>query len=430
MRETIDNSDLFTANRFRLRAELKPRSIVIIVSNDVLPTNADGVMPYHQNADLYYLTGICQEDTVLVLMPDAVDEREREILFVKETSPEIAVWEGEKLDKSAAAKQSGIKRVEWRQHFEGWLHLLVPQMDNIYLLTNEHLRAETIVETANDRFIASCRGRYPLHYYHRLAPIMHRLRAHKDPAEIALIGKACEITEAGFRRVLNFVKPGVGEWEIEAEYIHEFVRRGSSGFAYPPIIGSGKNTCVLHYVQNSCRCEKGDLLLMDVGAEWSGYKADMTRTIPVSGQFTKRQKEVYNAVLRVMLGANEILRPGHTPKEYHREVLELMEAELVNLGLLSMSDVRNQGRDKTAVKKYFMHGTSHHLGLDVHDVAPPHYPFTEGMVFTIEPGIYIPEENLGIRLENNVVIEANRNVDLMASIPLEADEIEALMTQS
>jgi len=426
--EPID-PQFFVRNRDHLRELLKPNSIVIVKANDIYPTNADGTMSFKQNADLFYLSGVDQEETVLVLMPDAVDPREREILFVKETSEHIAVWEGEKLTKEQARKQTGIEKIEWTSGFEGWLHRLVPQAEHVYLATNEHLRASVVVETANDRFIKSCQLRYPLHRYERLAPLMHRLRMTKDAEEIKFISKACEITEAGFRRVLGFIKPGVGEWEVEAELMHEFLRRGSRGFAYTPIIGSGKNACVLHYLENDSVCKDGEMLLMDTAAEYGGWASDLTRTVPVNGRYSKRQREVYDSVLRVFRGANEILRPGNTPMEYQKQVIELMEAELVNLGLISAKEAQEQGEDKALVKKYFMHGTSHHMGLDVHDVAPPHEPFAEGMVFTIEPGIYIREEGMGVRLENDVIIGAEKNIDMMETIPIEADEIEELMNK-
>ena len=406
---------------------LKPNSMVIVLANDIYPTNADGTMAFKQNSDLFYLTGVDQEETTLVLMPDAVDPKEREILFVKETSELIAVWEGEKLTKEQARAATGIERVEWSHSFEGFLHRLVPQVEHVYLLTNEHLRASVVVETRNARFIKDCQARYPLHRYERLAPLLHRLRMTKDAEEIKLLQRACDITEAGFRRVLGFIKPGVGEWEIEAELLHEFVRRGSRGFSYSPIIGTGKNACVLHYVENDKVCKDGEMILMDVAAEYAGWASDLTRTVPANGKFTKRQRDVYNAVLRVFRGANDILRPGNTPMEYQKQVIELMERELVGLGLFTAKEAREQGPDKALVKKYFMHGTSHHLGLDVHDVAPPHEPFAEGMVFTIEPGIYIREEALGVRLENDFVIGKDGNFDLMGKIPIEAEEIEALM---
>ncbi|MBB5351261.1 Xaa-Pro aminopeptidase [Haloferula luteola] len=427
MRYDPIDPQLFVRNRDKLRALLKPNSIVIVLANDILPTNADGTLLLKQNSDLYYLTGVNQEDTVLVLMPDAGDPKEREILFVKETSELISIWDGEKLTKEEARQATGISRVEWSSSFDGWLHRLVPQAEHIYLTTNEHLRAEVVVETANDRFIKRCQARYPLHHYERLAPLMHRLRITKDVEELKFIQKACDITEAGFRRTLGFIKPGVGEWEIEAELLHEFLRRGSRGFAYNPIVGSGKNACVLHYLENDKVCQDGEVVLMDVAAEYGGWNSDLTRSVPVNGRFTARQREVYDSVLRVLRGANEILRPGNTPMEYQKQVMELMEAELVNLGLIDAQAAKEQGPDKPLVRKYFMHGTSHHLGLDVHDVCPPHEPFAVGQVFTIEPGIYIREEGLGIRLENDVLIQEDGNFDMMGNIPIEAEEIEELM---
>lgn len=419
--------EFFVRNRERLLTMLKPRSVVILHSNDIMPTNADGVMGFRQNNDLFHLSGIDQEDTILVLRTDALEERDRQILFIKETSERIAVWEGRKLTKEEAGRRSGVERVEWTHAFDSMLGGIVSQADHIYLATNEHLRADTMVETRNDRFIRQCMARHPLHDYQRLAPLMHRLRMIKQPEEIAMIRKACRITESGFRRVLGFLRPGVGEWEIEAELIHDYLRQGSRGFAYPPIIGSGENACVLHYTENNRRCEDGQLVLLDVAAEYGGWNSDLTRTIPVNGRFSRRQREVYDAVLRVFRGANQLLRPGNTPHVYQQQVVELMEEELVKLGLFTAAEAKSQGSEKELVKKYFMHGTSHHLGLDVHDVAPPHEPFAENMVFTIEPGIYIREEGIGIRLENNVVIGRDGNIDLMADIPIEAEEIEALM---
>jgi Xaa-Pro aminopeptidase len=419
--------EFFISNRNNLRGLLKPNSMVILHANDIYPTNGDGTMAFKQSSDLFYLTGVDQEETTLLLMPDAVDPKEREILFVKETSELIAIWEGEKLSKEQARSATGIEQIEWSHSFYSFLHRMVPQVEHIYLATNEHLRANIVVETRNARFIKECQLRYPLHCYERLAPLLHRLRMFKDKEEIKMLQRACDITEAGFRRVLDFIQPGVGEWEIEAELLHEFVRRGSRGFAYGPIIGSGKNACVLHYVENDKVCQDGQIVLMDVAAEYAGWASDLTRSVPVNGKFSKRQRAVYDAVLRVFRGANELLRPGNTPMQYQKQIVELMERELVNLGLFSAKEARAQGPDKALVKKYFMHGTSHHLGLDVHDVSPPHQPFAEGMVFTIEPGIYIREEALGIRLENDFVIGKDANFDLMQNIPIEAEEIEALM---
>jgi Xaa-Pro aminopeptidase len=427
MRHKSVDPEFFTRNRERLRSCLKPGSLVILHSNDVYPTDADGTMAFRQNSDLFYLTGVDQEETILLLMPDAVNPQDREILFVRETNEHIAVWEGEKLSKDAAKKLTGITRVEWTSAFDGVFHRLMSQAQHVYLASNEHARATLLVETRNARFIKSCQAMFPLHRYERLAPIMHRLRMIKDEVEVNMIRHACGITGAGFKRLLGFIKPGVGEWEIEAELLHEFVRSGSRGFAYTPIIGSGKNSCVLHYVKNDQVCREGDLVLLDVAAEWGGWNADMTRTVPVGGRFSKRQRQVYDAVLRVFRGANELLRPGNDPTEYQKQILSLMERELVNLGLFSAKDAAAQGPDKALVKKYFMHGTSHHLGLDVHDVCPPNATFAEGMLFTIEPGIYIREEGIGIRLENDFLIGKNSNADLMADIPIEAEEIEELM---
>ena len=420
---------LFIANRARLRALLKPNSIIVVHSNDIYPTNADGTLAFRQQNDLYYLTGVGQEETILILMPEAAEQRDREILFVRETSEELAIWEGEKLTKQQAAERTGIGRIEWTGAFQAVLHRLVPQAEHIYLATNEHLRAVVEVETRNARFIKECQARYPLHRYERLAPLMHRLRMVKQPQEIPVIQKACDITEAGFRRTLGFFRPGVGDWEIEAEFMHEFLRRGSKGFAYTPILGSGKNACVLHYISNDQICRDGDLILMDVAAEYAGWNADMTRTVPVNGRFSPRQRAVYDAVLRVLRGADALLRPGKLPGDYQREVVALMEAELIGLGLIDPAAAKEQGPDKPLVKNYFMHGTSHHLGLDVHDVSPPNEPIAEGMVFTIEPGIYIREEGLGVRIENNVVIGKDSNFDLMGNIPIEAEEIEELMAR-
>lgn len=428
MRYDPIDSTLFIHNREKLNELLKPNSIVVIHANDIMPTNADGTLLLQQNRDLFYFSGVDQEETVLILFPDAKTERDRMILFVRETNEHVAVWEGAKLDKEQATAVSGIERVEWTSAFESTLMTLVPQAEHIYLATNEHIRAMRTVETRNDRFIKECKERFPLHHFERLAPLTDQLRIIKEPVEVEMLQKACDITEAGFRRVLSFLKPGVGEWEVEAEYLHEFVRSRSRGFAYSPIIGSGKNACVLHYLENDQICQDGDLLLMDVAAEYANWNADMTRTVPVNGKYTPRQRAVYNSVLSVLRQADEILRPGITPQDYHHQVREFMEKELIELGLLDAKEASEQDRKKLPlVSKYYMHGTSHHLGLDVHDVGPFNEPVREGMVFTIEPGIYIPEENLGVRLENDFLIGKDSNVDLMANIPIEADEIEALM---
>lgn len=384
-------------------------------------------MSFFQNNDLYYLSGIYQEETVLILMPDAIDPKQREILFVRETNDHIAVWEGAKLTKQQVREISGIERVEWSHTFDGFLQQQIPQAEHVYLASNEYPKACLDVPTRNARFIKDCQSRYPLHQYQRLSPLMHRLRITKEPEEIQMIQKACDITGAGFRRLLGFIKPGVGEWEIEAELLHEFVRSKSRGFAYAPIIGSGESACVLHYNENDKICRDGELVLLDVAAEYAGWNSDLTRTVPVNGRFTARQREVYDAVLRVFRGADEILRPGVSPMDFQDQVVEMMERELVDLRLFTAKQAKEQGPEKALLKKYYPHSTSHHMGLDVHDVSPAHEPFAEGMVMTIEPGIYIREEGFGIRLENDFLIGRNGNIDLMAHIPIEADEIEALM---
>lgn len=404
-------------------------ALVVVHANDIMPTNADGVMPFRQNNDLFYLSGIDQEETILVLRPGAENEAERALLFVRETSELLAVWEGAKLTKEQAAERSGVTTVHWTNDFDAVFHRLVPQVEQIFLSTNEHLRAEEVVETRNRRFIKKCRDLYPLHQYRRLAPLMHELRSYKNEDELAYLREAVDITRAGFERVLGFMEPGVGEWEVEAEYLHEFVRRRSRGFAYAPIIGSGANACVLHYIENSGICDAGELVLMDVGAEFGNYNADMTRTIPVNGRFSERQKAVYEAVLRVMKGATAMLRPGLKPLDYQNQVLELMERELVDLKLISVRELSREKSKRALTRKYFMHGTSHHLGLDVHDVSLPNQTFDAGMVLTVEPGIYIPEEGLGIRLENNVVIGEDKTVDLFKDFPLEVEEIEYAMNR-
>ena len=429
MRYDSIDPQFLVRNREKLLKKLKPNSLVIIHAHDILPTNADGTLPFRQNNDLFYLTGIDQEETVIVLCPDAPTKEDREILFVKETSEHIAVWEGDKLTKEQATEVSGIKNVQWNDSFEAAFHRLAPQVDHIYLHTNEYARADITVETRNRRFIRQCQERYPLHRYERVALILQELRMYKDDEEIKFLQKAIDITEAGFRRVLKFLKPGIGEWELEAEYLHEFVRNKSRGFAYSPIIGSGKNACVLHYVENKEICRDGEMVLMDVGAEYANWNADMTRTVPVNGKFTPRQKDVYEAVLRVMWGANEILRPGLNPIDYQKQVIEIMEKELIGLGLIDAEEAKQQDSSKKLVKKYFMHGTSHHLGLDVHDVSPANAPFTVGQVFTIEPGIYIREESLGVRIENDVIIGEHENIDMFANFPTTVEEIEAAMAE-
>ena len=427
MRYTPLPASQFVEARKRLAAKIKPRSLVILHSNDVLPTNADGTMGFAQNSDLFYLSGVDQEESILVIFPDAGDEKHREMLFVRETSEHIAIWEGEKLTKEQATSRSGIKQVHWLQEFETIFRQVMCQAEQVYLNSNEHPRAKIEVETREIRFAHRCLHEYPVHRYERLAPLMHELRVIKSDHELVALNEAIRITDLGFQRLLKYVKPGVQEFEVEAELAHEFLRHRASGFAYPPIIASGANACVLHYVTNDAPCNDGDLLLLDVAARYGNYNADLTRTIPVNGRFTDRQRAVYNAVLRVFRACCQMLRPGVIIHDYQKEVGKLMEAELIGLGLLKAEDVAKQDPDKPLYKKYFPHGTSHHLGLDVHDVGNTWKPIQPGMVFTVEPGIYIREEKFGVRLENNILIGAEKNIDLMAGIPIEADEIETLM---
>jgi Xaa-Pro aminopeptidase len=426
MRYQAIDPKLFIENRARLARLLQSNSLAIVNANDVMPTNADGTLPLQPNTDLFYLTGVEQEESILLLYPDAHEENMREILFLRETSELLATWEGHKLTKEEATRVSGIKRVEWLSEFRPLFHRLMCECDHVYLNTNEHKRAVIEVETREARFVRDTQRRYPLHDYRRLAQLMHRLRVVKSDLEVEIIRKACAITKAGFLRVCRFLKPGVTETEVEAEFAHEFIRR-SGKFAYWPIIASGKNACVLHYIQNDQVCRKGDLLLLDVAAGYANYNSDLTRTIPVSGRFTRRQRQVYNAVLRVFRGVSKAATPGKLPKDWQKEAEALMEKELVDLGLLKLSEIKKQDPDKPALKKYFMHGVGHPIGLDVHDVGITTQPIEAGWVLTVEPGIYLPNEAFAIRLENDILIQPNGNIDLMADIPIEADEIEALM---
>jgi Xaa-Pro aminopeptidase len=429
MRYTQLSSEHYIANRKRFASQLQRGALAIFCSNDIYPTSADGHMPFKQASDIFYLSGVDQEESILVIFPDAFNAAQKEILFLKETSEHIAIWEGAKLTKEQARAQTGIQNIQWVKDFEKIIHVLLNEVSCVYLNNNEHTRAHIEVETREMRFSKWFRSTYPHYRVERAAPIMHALRAVKDNAEVVQLQRAVNITRSGFERVLKMLKPGVMEYEIEAEYAHEFLRNGSRGFAYTPIIASGLSACVLHYIDNDKPCKDGDVILMDVGAEYGNYNADMTRCAPVSGKFTPRQKDVYNAVLRVMKGATALLKPGIYLQDYHVQVGELMTKELVDLKLISMDDVKAAPKDWPAYKKYFMHGTSHFLGLDVHDVGDWTKPVQVGNVFTVEPGIYIREENLGIRLENNIVITANGNDDLFKDFPLEAEEIEAVMNR-
>jgi len=421
------NNKLFINNRKNLIKQLKPNSIVILNSNDILPTNADGLMPFKQNNDLFYLTGIEQEETILLLFPDSPEERFKEILFIREVNEELILWEGDKLTVKEASDISGIKTVRFLPEFDDILNYLTSDAEHIYLNSNEYKRAAVEVETRDDRFIKKCKAKYPLHYYCRIAPLIYRLRARKSDIEIDLMKKACELTEKGFRRILSFVKPGVTETEVEAEFIHEFIRNNGAPADYEPIIASGIDSCTLHYIKNNKTCKDGDVLLIDFAASYANYNADMTRTIPVNGKLTARQKRVYNAVLRVLKETRKLLKPGARLLKIFEKNRALIEKELIDLGLLKMADIKKQNPDKPLSSKYYPHNVSHFLGLDVHDVGYFDEPLAPGMVLTCEPGIYIREEGFGIRLENNILINQNGNTDLFENIPIEADEIEDLM---
>jgi Xaa-Pro aminopeptidase len=422
------DSTLYISNRKKFTERMTANSLAVFNSNDIFPISADSTMPFQQHRDILYLSGVDQEESILVLFPNANNPAHREVLFLKETSDIIAVWEGEKLTKETAFLTSGIKTVYWLQQFPTIFKLLMAEAQGMYLNTNEHLRANTEVETREDRFIKQVKQDYPAHQVHKSAPIMHKIRSIKESVELELMQRACKITEAGVRRLLAFIKPGVWEYEIEAELAHEFLRNRSKGFAYTPIVASGKNACVLHYIENNQQCQDGDVILLDVGAEYANYSSDLTRCLPVNGRFTARQKAVYNAVLHVKNEAQKLLVPGTIMAEYHKQVGALMEEQLVGLGLISMEDIKTQNPDWPAYKKYFMHGTSHFLGLDTHDVGIWHEPISAGMVFTCEPGIYIPAEGLGIRLEDDLVVQSSgAPFNLMGDIPIEAEAIEDLM---
>ncbi len=422
---------LFIKNRKKFTAQMQPGSLAVFNSNDIYPVSADSTLAFAQHSDILYLCGADQEESVLLLFPGAINPAHREILFVRETNEHIAVWEGPKYTKEEATAISGIVTIMWLTDFDRVFFDLMTEANSIYFNTNEHYRQAVETQTREDRFIAKCKANFPAHSWHKSQPILQEIRGVKEPEEIALMQQACDITEKGIRRLLSFIKPGVYEYEIEAELLHEFVRNRSKGFAYSPIIASGPNANVLHYLENNQPCQAGDLILMDVAAEYANYRSDLTRTLPVSGRFTDRQAAVYQAVLKVKKEATAMLVPGTLWAQYHKEVGQIMTSELLALGLLDRADVQQQDPEKPAYKKYFMHGTSHHIGLDTHDYGALKTPMKAGMVFTVEPGIYIPAEGMGIRLEDNVVIqEQGAPKNLMANIPIEIDEIEALMNAS
>ena len=424
--ETIDNK-LFIQNRERLVKEMKPGSVAILFSNDMMPRSADSFHAFRQNPDIFHLTGVDQEDSILVLFPDSPNPDWKEVLFVKETSELIAIWVGDKLSKEQATAVSGIQNIVWTRNFDVMFPTIMYQAQNCYLNLTEHDRFSSPAEYGDLRQVRNIMHQFPLHHYERLAPIMHRIRSVKSPIEVAIILHACDITHKGVERVLRFVKPGVMEYEIEAEFTHEFLRNRSRGHAYGPIIASGKNACTLHYDVNDQQCKDGDLILIDVGAEYANYASDLTRTIPVNGRYTQRQKDVYNAVLRVFKGAKKLLLPGNTLKEHLEATAGLIEKELVDLKLITTDDIRNQDPANPVYRKYFMHGVSHYLGIDVHDVGSRYQKMTAGNIFTCEPGIYIREEGIGVRIENDILITEIGQVDLMEKIPIEVEQIEDIM---
>ncbi|WP_312767774.1 Xaa-Pro aminopeptidase [Epilithonimonas sp.] len=421
-------SSLFVKNRKKFAEQLLPKSLAVFNSNDIYPISADSTMPFQQHRDIFYLSGVDQEESILVIFPDAFLEENREILFLRETNDHIAVWEGEKLDKNQAFETSGIKTVYWLSDFDKVFKNLMYEAENVYLNKNEHYRNAVETELREDRFIKKIQSDFPMHNYKRSNPILQRLRSIKEPEELALIQNACNITEKGIRRLLNFIKPNVWEYEIEAELIHEFVRNRSKGFAYTPIIASGNNANVLHYIANNMQCKEGDLILLDVGAEYANYSSDLTRTIPVSGKYSERQKEIYNSVLRCKIEAEDRLVAGNNWYRFHKEMGEVYTSELLQLGLIDKADVQNEDPKWPAYKKFMMHGTSHHMGLDTHDYGILTDDFVENMVFTNEPGFYIPAEGFGIRIEDDYVIQSSgKPFNMMANIPITAEEIEDLM---
>jgi len=426
MRYSPIDTNLFITNRKNFIRHLPKGTLAIFNSNDLMPKSGDATFPFRQHPDLFYLTGIDQEDTSLILFPDCPVEKYREVLFVRKTNELIMIWEGEKFTQEQAGKISGIKNALWKEEFEGVLKTVMYLTNTVYLNTNEHDRATATTPDFDLRFARQLKEKYPLHHFERLAPIMSSLRTIKADAEIDLIKKAIDITSKAFRRILKFVKPGVLEYEIEAEIIHEFTKHGT-GHAYYPIIASGKSSNILHYVTNNKQCKDGDVLLMDFAAEYANYAADLTRTIPVNGKFTKRQKEVYNSVLRIQREAMKMMKPGIKLDDFNKQVGNIVTEELIKLKLLKSADVKKQDEEKPLWKKYMPHGTSHFLGLDVHDIGNRYEPIKAGMVFTCEPGIYIKEEGFGIRLENDMLVTKNGTVDLMKDIPIEAEEIEGLM---
>lgn len=426
MRYRIPEPALFFNNRAKLTKELPENAIVVMHSNDEMPRNGDQTFTFRQLSDLFYLTGLDQEKTILVMAPRHPDKALREMVFTIKTNDEMVTWNGYRFTKEQVSTISGINTVFWLEEFDFQLRNLMLWAKRVFLIQNEYPKFTTEVKTQNDRFIAAMKEKYPLHKYHRLAPIMKKLRTKKEPQELAMMQQACDITKSAFNRVMHKLCDNMMEYEIEAEMTYEFIRQGSTGHAYSPIVASGRNACILHYIDNDQPCIAGDLLLMDFGAEYGNYAADCSRTIPVNGKFTARQKQCYEAVLRVQKEAIKLFIPGKTIKIVNDSVNRMIEQEMIGLGLFTQDQVDNQDPQNPLFKKYYMHGTSHFLGLDVHDVGDLDMPFEAGMVLTCEPGIYIPEENIGIRIEDDIVV-ADSPRNLMADIPKEVDEIEKIM---
>ncbi|MCF6171634.1 MAG: aminopeptidase P N-terminal domain-containing protein [Bacteroidales bacterium] len=427
MRHQPIDAELFKNNRRRLVEMLPPNAVAIFHSNEQMPRNGDQYFPYRQQSDFFYLTGIHQEKSILLLAPGCPDKKLREVLFTIKTNAQIAVWEGHKYTKEEAREISGIENIRWLDDYNLILREVMANAESVFLNSNELVKFKPDVKDRNYRLGAALKADYPLHDYKRSAPLLAKLRMLKSPQETELLKTACNLTEKAFRKILSTPLAGMHEFEVEALIDYEFKVNRAGGHGYPPIIASGKNSCVLHYVDNNDELKPGELLLMDFGAEYANYSADMSRTIPVSGKFTQRQKDCYNAVLRVFKTAKKLYIPGNSIDIVNEEVNKMMEKEIIGLGLITEAEIKNQDPENPLYKKYFMHGTAHFLGLDVHDVGSKHEIFKPGMVLTCEPGLYIREENIGIRIENDILITENGPVDLMESIPLEAEEIEGLM---
>ncbi len=423
-------TDLFRQNRRRFIREMRPNTVAIFHSNDLMPRSGDTNFPFRQNTGLFYLSGIDQEDSILLLYPDCVKDKFREVLLIKPATEKTSIWEGKKLSKEEATKVSGIEKVLFLDESEAVMNELILLSEGIYVNTNEHDKFFSEVASKDVREARKLRDRYPIHQFYRSQPILKRLAMIKSHHEMDLIQQAIGITNRAFHRVCDFIQPGVWEFEVEAEITHEFLRNRCTSHAYEPIIASGKNACVLHYISNDQQLRDGDVVLMDFGCEYANYASDLSRCVPVNGQFSTRQAAVYRSVLRVIREATAMLVPGVTLEDYNKEVGKIMSSELIGLGLLTKKDVDDAPEDTPAYKKYFMHGTSHHLGIDVHDLSNRYDPFRAGMVFTCEPGIYIPAENLGIRLENDILITDHGPMDLFGAVPIELEEIEEMMNAS